>query len=341
MATYLGRDNFRRAVFARDKYACVVPSCALPAVDAHHILERKLFPDGGYYLSNGASLCEMHHMEAEKTHLTVEEIRAWADISDPVIPPQLDPNETYDKWGNIILPNGKRLRGELFFDDAVQKILKGVMHHFVQYVKYPRTLHLPWSPGATDDDKVLSDCSHFEGKNVVVTVKMDGENTTMYSDYIHARSLDFSPHPSRTWIKAEHAAKGCDIPEGWRVCGENLYAKHAIHYSNLRSYFQVFSIWDERNQCLPWNETADFVELLGFEPVPVIYQGPWDEKIIKGLHRLKHNGDECEGYVVRLAGGFSYRDFGKSVAKYVRKGHVDPSAKQWLHTAVTPNKLGL
>ena len=58
-------------------------------------------------------------------------------------------------------------------------------------IKYPRTPHFPWSPGATDDDKILQDLSVFDKQPVVITEKMDGENTTIYADgYIHARSLD-------------------------------------------------------------------------------------------------------------------------------------------------------
>ena len=57
------------------------------------------------------------------------------------------------------------------------------------YVKYPRTYHLPWSR-PTSDDKKLVDDSQFYGKHLVVTLKMDGENTSMYEDKIHARSID-------------------------------------------------------------------------------------------------------------------------------------------------------
>ena len=64
-------------------------------------------------------------------------------------------------------------------------------------VKYPRTAHLPWSPGATADDIYQGKLSSFEGKYVVVTEKMDGENTTLYRDYMHARSVDSRFHPSR------------------------------------------------------------------------------------------------------------------------------------------------
>ena len=42
----LTRDEFREAVFARDKHQCVV--CAAPAIDAHHVVERKLWIDDGY-----------------------------------------------------------------------------------------------------------------------------------------------------------------------------------------------------------------------------------------------------------------------------------------------------
>src|SRR5579863_5868310 len=113
------------------------------------------------------------------------------------------------------------------------------------YFKYPRTPHLPWSPGATDDDKMLGSIEHFVGKQIVVTEKMDGENTSLYRDHSHARSLDSQMHPSRTMLRQMHATIKHEIPEGWRICGENLFAKHSIHYSNLPSYFLVFGIYNE------------------------------------------------------------------------------------------------
>ncbi len=117
-------------------------------------------------------------------------------------------------------------------------------------IKYPRTPHLPWSLGATNDDVKQRDLSHFVGKQVVVTEKMDGENTTLYNDYIHARSIDSRFHPSRAWVKALQVQVGYKIPIRWRICGENLYARHSISYNNLPSYFMAFSVWNELNQCL-------------------------------------------------------------------------------------------
>ena len=202
----LSRDTFRNRVFERDEHKCVI--CSLPAQDAHHIIERRLFDDEGYYLDNGVSLCGGCHIKAEQTTISCDELREVAGIKKVILPPRLYEDTRYDKWGNIVLPDGRRLKGELFFDGSVQKILKagGVLDKFCKYVKYPRTWHLPWSHKVHRNDMQLSDASHFEGKQVVVTIKMDGENTTMYNDYLHARSVDSGNHPSRGWAKSIHAA---------------------------------------------------------------------------------------------------------------------------------------
>lgn len=103
--------------------------------------------------------------------------------------------------------------------------------------KYPRTPHLPWSPGRSADDVSWLDTSALVGCGVVVTEKMDGENTTLYREGLHARSVDSRHHPSRAWIKAFHAQWRHLIPPGWRFCGENLFAEHSIRYDSLPSYF--------------------------------------------------------------------------------------------------------
>src|SRR5690554_4811700 len=108
--------------------------------------------------------------------------------------------------------------------------------------KYPRTRHLPWSPGASHDDLVSREVESFVGQRIIVTEKMDGENTTLYRDHLHARSLDSRHHPSRDWVKALHGRIAHEIPERWRVCGENLYARHSIGYEALPSYFMLFSV---------------------------------------------------------------------------------------------------
>src|SRR5690606_22004173 len=151
----LSRDGFRESVFGRDKQKCIF--CERPPADAHHIIERRLWPDGGYYLENGASVCNEHHILCEQTRISVEEVREACGIRRIVVPPHLYADQSYDKWGNPVLPNGQRLKGELFFDESVQKILAQgqVLDLFTSWVKYPRTHHLPWSDGVNDDDRII------------------------------------------------------------------------------------------------------------------------------------------------------------------------------------------
>ena len=138
--------------------------------------------------------------------------------------------------------------------------------------KYPRTRHLPWSPGASRDDVIAKEVEAFSGQRVIVSEKMDGENTTLYRDHSHARSLDSRHHPSRNWVKGLHGSIAHEIPEGWRICGENLYARHSIDYEELSTYFMLFSVWDADNRCLDWDSTCEWAELLGLETVPVLWQ---------------------------------------------------------------------
>jgi len=182
-------------------------------------------------------------------------------------------------------------------------------------------------------------CDHFFGKQVVVTEKMDGENTSMYRTAgVHARSTSSSKHPSRSWVKELQARIRNDIPEGWRVCGENLYAQHSVKYSNLESYFHVFSIWNEQNVALSWDDTLEWCELLGLKPVRELWRGLWSEANIKSAWDTFENKDRSEGYVVRLADEFRFEDFSVSLAKWVRTNHVQTDI-HWMHKEVTPNSL--
>ncbi|MCB1712119.1 MAG: RNA ligase family protein [Candidatus Riesia sp.] len=337
----LSRTEFKEHVFNRDNNKCVF--CGEPAIDAHHIMDRKLFQgkveQGGYFLSNGASICAEHHMLCENTSISVEEVRKACGIKEVVLPEHLTVDETYDKWGNIILSNGLRLRGELFYDDGFQNILKkyNLEHFFTEYVKYPRTFHAPWSPGCTSDDKKHPNMKQFVGKRVIVTEKLDGENSSLYNDKYHARSIDTDNHLSRSWIRQFHASIKYDIPKGYRICGENLFAKHSIEYNNLLSYFYGFSIWNEQNICLSWDDTMEWFSLLGITPVPILYDGIYDENLIKLLwNETKH--DTMEGYVIRVAESFSYNSFINNVAKFVRTNHVQTD-NHWKHDVLIQNKL--
>ena len=210
------------------------------------------------------------------------------------------------------------------------------------YYKYPRTPHLPWSPGRTKDDKTLDNIDHFVGKQVVATLKMDGENTTLYNNHIHARSMDSRDHESRHWIKGFHSSIKMYIPYEWRICGENLFAKHSIHYKELLSYFLVFSVWNEDNVCLSWNETEQFCADLELDLVQDLYVGTWFPEMQEAMDKRMDLSyfREHEGYIIRSMDGFHYDDFEMNVAKYVRENHVQTD-EHWMHSKLIKNELGV
>ncbi|MFI0204786.1 MULTISPECIES: RNA ligase family protein [Streptomyces] len=202
-------------------------------------------------------------------------------------------------------------------------------------IHYPRTPHLPWSPGASADDVRAVGLAGLAGREVVVTEKLDGENTTLYADGLHARSLDSAHHPSRAWVKGLQGRIGAGIPAGWRVCGENMYARHSIPYEDLDSWFYGFSVWDGEH-CLDWDRTVRFLRGLGVPTPRVLWRGTFDER---ALRRLKLDTARQEGYVVRTADGFTREEFGGCVAKWVRGGHVQ-TGTHWMFAQVVPNGLG-
>jgi len=59
------RKSFREQVLERDGYCCVF--CDIKEnLDAHHITNRHNLPLDGYVISNGITLCPVHHLIAEK-----------------------------------------------------------------------------------------------------------------------------------------------------------------------------------------------------------------------------------------------------------------------------------
>lgn len=206
----------------------------------------------------------------------------------------------------------------------------------MEKIKYPRTFHLPWSEGISSDDKIQADLSNFENKETVITLKVDGENTTMSRIYYHARSLDSVNHPSRNWAKGLWGKIKHEIPEDWRICGENLYAEHSLHYYDLPSYFMVFSIWNEKNFCLSLDETLEWCELLGLEHVPILWRGKFDLEFIKNF---KVDTEKQEGFVMRLTRSFHFDNFNESVVKWVRAGHIKDTNTHWMSKPIIPNGL--
>jgi hypothetical protein len=207
-------------------------------------------------------------------------------------------------------------------------------------IKYPRTPHMPFSPGYSDDEEELNTLDLMMGKRIIITEKMDGENTTLYRDHWHARGLSTQPrkHESRDWM-ANYWANGIKgvVQPNVRICGENLYAKHSIHYKDLPTYFMAFSVWDEHG-ALSWDQTVSALEFLSVSHVPVLYDGPCTFEALTTV-ASQFKVEEREGFVARLACEIPYSQFGQCVAKWVRPNHVQLNQKHWFNSKVTKNLL--
>jgi RNA ligase. len=202
--------------------------------------------------------------------------------------------------------------------------------------KYGRTFHLPMSPGATSDDKIMSSLDGLKVDDLIVTEKMDGENTTIHASGSHARSPDSGHHPSRDWLKAFAAIITPQLFDDERIVGENLYARHSVAYEALPSYFLGFSliIGDEVQA---WDQTLLRFAELGIKPVPTLYRGPFRKDLFEELARSLDFSCQ-EGFVVRISGAFPESDMPTRIGKYVREGHVQ-SKLHWMKSELVPNGL--
>lgn len=217
-------------------------------------------------------------------------------------------------------------------------------------MKYPRTPHLPQSPGGTRDDRRLADLSSFVGRPLVVTEKLDGSNVCLEAGGCFARSHGHAPaHPSFDALKALHAALRHRIPDGLQIFGEWLFARHSLHYTCLPSYLLIFGARDLKTlRWASWAEVGLWAEELQVPTVPEIasFEAANDRDLdarldaIAGADPVSRYGGSREGYVVRRADGFSDLDFERAVCKWVRAGHVTTD-EHWRSQAIVRNGLDL
>lgn len=281
---------------------------------------------GGYLLNNGASLCEVHHKDAENNVLSCNFIRECAGIKDIVLPCKFDTSQTYTKWGKIIKPPAR------------------------YSIKYPHTPYLNISPGRDEADireGGTIDVRDFDTKPFIITVKMDGSNIFMDNKKVAARNGYDATHTSYDMIKATHAAIKDKIPEEIQVFCEWLYAEHSIHYSELDNYCQVFAVYNRKTQeWLSWMNVKVWAELLEFPTVRVLYNNTqkrdeakpgYVEALIKKVGKETINGGH-EGVVIRNAYSFPFSQFNLNTGKYVRKNHVTTD-DHWSQRPVIKNEV--
>ena len=208
--------------------------------------------------------------------------------------------------------------------------------------KYNRTFHLPYSPGTTNDDRISNSVDSLLGKEIVITEKLDGENTgmtgylsvsetgeTISDGGVYARS--HAAYTTSLWsreVRLLHKMKveGM-LSDGEFLFGENLEGIHSIEYSNLDSYFYIFGLRDN-NIWVDWNKVEEYSYLLDIPTVPILFKGIVNsEKELKDLveklvSKESKLGGDIEGVVVRNAGIFHNDHFSSNVLKWVRGNHV-------------------
>jgi hypothetical protein len=238
------RKKFRRVCVERDDRECVIPSCNSTVTanpeengEVHHIIERKLWDDGGYFEKNGASVCNHHHRLAEDNIIPPQAFWYWINVDNPETPSGKDVN--IDKWGDEMSePRWQEYRNN---------------------IKYPSTRHLPWSHEQDRDDTSHKKIEKFLGYDLIVSIKMDGSNCMLVEDSEnpvrarngrHADKNHFDMCKKMYWENNLYNK----IPSNLQIFGEWLYSKHSIHYGcdcdnpcedvgpKLRDYFQVLEL---------------------------------------------------------------------------------------------------
>jgi RNA ligase len=215
--------------------------------------------------------------------------------------------------------------------------------------KYNRTFHVPWSKGATNDDKIATSMDKLIGVPIVITEKMDGSNTSLERDGCFARTHSGPPtHPSFDMLKALQASLKQYLPKGIQYFGEWCFALHSIAYNALPNYFLLFGIRDVYVPDFPnwydWDSVETMAQGLGLVTVPVLFKGEVSsEKELQELTESFMNqpsacGGIREGVVVRVQREFKDEEFPFCVMKCVRANHVQTS-EHWKDQEIIRNKL--
>lgn len=214
-------------------------------------------------------------------------------------------------------------------------------------MKYPRTYHLPFSPGASNDDKVLKSIDHLLCEPLVVTEKLDGSNVCMSKEGCFARSHSGPPsHPSFDAFKALYASVKYLIPENIYLYGEWCFAKHSIFYNKLLSYLFLFGVKNvTTNVWLSWLEVNDWAKLIRIPTVPIINENitfttikDLETFVTEETKKTSACGLTLEGIVLRKRKEIADKDFSQMVTKWVRKEHVKTST-HWKHQEMIRNRL--
>lgn len=284
----MSRQEFRKRSVNRDDGKCLIPWCDNRVTvdpdgpgEVHHIIERELWDDGGYIEDNGACVCNDHHRMAEKNEIPPQAFWRWANIEEPPVPEMVQDMHV-NKWG-----------------EALNRPPHWDLREFHKYPSSRHLLPLYWQStrGTAEertgrDDTGLTSTESFIDVPLMITMKMDGSNAMLVKDDnepVRARNGSDAEHESFDYLKQEYWSRNVyeNLPGYLQVFGENMYAKHSIHYGcphddcdgcDLRNQgpavddvFLVFGVYDTRYDLwLSWPEVEMVANDIGFPTVPVV-----------------------------------------------------------------------
>lgn len=318
----LASQLFEKQVFERDKKTCVVPGCEQPAIDAHHIMERRLFADDpilwGYHIDNGASVCEKHHLAAEAGHIPPQALRHWLGITDKIYPKYLDAGRIYDKWGNEI--------------KSAEPIPS----------RSPRTLSFNFSLGHEYADGYIQ-TKELLNKPLAFTLKKDGYGVTFGNDFWKPAVSVAPDHPVFAPFAERYAAIKNKVPGGVQVFGVWLFAQRSIRYAGslaLKDFLEVFAVYDRSQQLfLSQEEMSLFCKQCGLHAVETLARGEFAKEyhLVQTVMSLGEEviGKGHEGLVVKSCYPFHFTQFDLNAAKHTREDQPGRSLTQ----SVIPNEM--
>lgn len=215
--------------------------------------------------------------------------------------------------------------------------------------KYEKTFHI------TGDRmfKRLMDSheiSHLFNGEVVVEEKVDGANVgiirTKKGIQLQKRGSLVGPSEHaqfqrfHAWAQYENYNKLMEIPIGYTVYGELMYAVHTVYYDALPDWVLVFDIYDWKNKrYLTYDERNEFCLKYGLYQVPLLDRGHFEAKDVPSMLPVKSSfGPQAEGIVIKR--------YIKKSKQYVRGKYVHPDflktvdeSDHWIKGELRINRL--
>jgi len=196
--------------------------------------------------------------------------------------------------------------------------------------KYSSTPHWPHSLTVHRDDTYHRNAEFFVGKEVVITEKLDGGNTSLHNGEVYARSTVGVSHAGWMGMVRKHHAWKTTGMTRYMIYGEDIAALHSLPYSVPEDQtYHVFAVRDlHTDTWLAWDDVQIVAQQYNLSVVPLLFRGVFQNlnEIQKwfttNLKLPSAFGVEKEGFVMRTADGFLAEDFANNVCKFVRARHV-------------------